>query len=122
MVRMSLTRRLVAIAAALLQLTLPLAGYARTAFVPGDADICSAAFPRNGDHHPAGAPAGKHVATHCALCAHGTPPALPMALRTLPPPLGAFTLRIVATPLLPPRRLPTLANARAPPSLAVVTT
>ncbi len=122
MARVSLTRRLVAIVAALLQLTLPLAGYARTAFAPGDADICSANIRRNGDHRPAGAPAGKHASTHCALCAHATPPALPMTPPSLLPPACAVTLRTVAAPLLLPQRLPTPANARAPPGPATVPT
>jgi hypothetical protein len=108
-------RRLVAIVAALLQLALPLSAYARVPapFVPGEADFCSAAHPRTG-HAPA-APTHDHGASHCALCAHGAPPAL-TASTPVPPIVATTTIRALAARDFAP--LPVAharADARAPP-------
>ncbi|MEP7062056.1 MAG: DUF2946 family protein [Betaproteobacteria bacterium] len=109
---MSLTCRIVAIIAAALQLTLPLAAYARTAAVPGGGDVCSVG--RAARHDPGRAPAGPH-AKHCLLCAHGAPPALPAA-PCVPSMQASTGIEVVAMATLaapqPPRHR---ANARAPP-------
>ena len=108
---MPLTRRIIAIIAAVLQLTLPLAAYARTALVPGD-DICST---RRAAHHDTGhAPAGPHT-KHCVLCAHGAPPVLP-GVRCVPSMQASTGAGVVAMATLAVQPPPLhRANARAPP-------
>src|SRR4029077_9325015 len=51
MAAMTVARRILAFVVAALQLTLPLAAYARTPFVPGAGDICSVARALE-DHRP----------------------------------------------------------------------
>jgi hypothetical protein len=112
---MRTARRLVAIVAALLQLALPLAGYAQVPapFVPGENDFCSAVHPRTGPV-PA-APAHHHGCSHCPLCAHGVPPALTSSTPATPAvaiaAIRAFAPRDFAPPLVAHVR----ADARAPP-------
>jgi hypothetical protein len=108
-------RRLVTIVAALLQLALPLAGYAQapTPFVPGEGDVCSVAHPRTGNA-PA-APARSHDCSHCALCTHGAPPAL-TASTPLPPVVAVATIRARASGDFAPILVAhARADARAPP-------
>jgi hypothetical protein len=119
MMRMSLTRRLVAIVAAALQLTLPLAAYARTTFVPGPGDICTVT--RAADHGGRNTPAGKH-STHCALCVHGTPPALPMAAALSIPVTRAPAERVAYNGFAPAPTVHARANARAPPGILTEST
>jgi hypothetical protein len=119
MTRMSLTRRFVAIVAAALQLTLPLAAYARTTFVPGPGDICT--VNRAADHGGQNAPAGEH-STHCALCMHGTPPALPMAAALSIPVTRALAERVAYNGFAPAPTVHARANARAPPRVLTEST
>lgn len=116
---MSLAKRLIAVAAAALQLTLPLAAYARTPFVPGADDICSVS--RAADHHRGNAPAGKHL-THCALCAHGAPPALTARPRAQVPLTQPPAARVSVAAFELPQPAHARANARAPPAVAVLPT
>jgi hypothetical protein len=112
---MRTARRLVAIVAALLQLALPLAGYAQmpAPFVPGESDFCSAVHPRTGPA-PA-APAHQHGSSHCALCAHGAPPALTPSM-PLPPVVALAAIRAFASrDFAPPPVAHARADARAPP-------
>ena len=117
-------RRLVAIAAALFQLALPLAGYAQVPapFVPGENDLCSVAHPRTGNAPTAPARSQGHACSHCAVCAQGAPPAL-MASATLPPSVAIATIPALASRDFAP--LPVAharAGARAPPRFFVLTT
>ena len=119
MTRMPLARRIVAVIAAALQLTLPLAAYARTPIQPGTGDICSvsrASHPDSG-----GAPAGQH-ATHCALCAHGAPPALPVSPRASAPVVAAVAIVPALAAFEIPQPSRERANARAPPRRATMPT
>jgi DUF2946 family protein len=109
---MPLTRRIIAIVAAALQLTLPLAAYARPAVVPGGDDICSTR--QASSHGPGHAPAEPH-AKHCVLCAHGAPPVL-TAAPCVPSMQAATGTEVVALATLAVQQSPRRrANARAPP-------
>ncbi len=110
---MTLARRLVAVAAALLQLTLPLAAYAHVPALAGPGDFCSATHRAPSDAPRL--PAGHAHTTHCALCAHGTPPALPLAAMPQPLSCGA-ALRVASSDILAtPSPRHARANSRAPP-------
>jgi len=113
---MTLARRIVAIAAALLQLTLPLAAYARMPRLPGANDLCSAVHAAR--HDRGGAPTGHHQhLAHCALCAHGSPPALPVSTPFQAPLLRAVATADIAVAFALPTPLRSRANARAPPRI-----
>ena len=114
---MTLARQIVAIAAALLQLTLPLAAYARAPGIPGANDLCSAAHAARHDGG-GGAPSGHHRhLAHCALCAHASPLAPPVSTPLQAPLLRAVAVadNAVAFALSTPLR--SRANARAPPRI-----
>jgi hypothetical protein len=121
---MRTAHHLVAIVAALLQLALPLSAYARAPapFVPGEADLCSAVHSRRADGPAAPAPTHHHGSSHCALCAHGAPPAL-VASPLLPPAVATRAIRVfVARDFAPPAVAHARADARAPPLAAHRTT
>ncbi|MEO6929142.1 MAG: DUF2946 family protein [Casimicrobiaceae bacterium] len=115
---MPLARRLLVVTISLLQLVLPLGVYARTPSPDTTHDFCSAAHaPRPaGDGLPAG---HAHVA-HCALCAHGAPPALPAAGAWQVPLAHVFAAAVSALAFALPLPAREHANARAPPTLATV--
>ncbi|MEO8849051.1 MAG: DUF2946 family protein [Casimicrobiaceae bacterium] len=117
---MSLARRLLVVTVALLQLALPLGAYARTPAPDTAQDFCSAAHAsrRAGDGIPVG---HSHVA-HCALCAHGAPPALPAASAWQVPLAHVFAAAASTLAFALPLPARERANARAPPTLAIVIT
>lgn len=118
---MSLARHVIALIAAALQLTLPLAAYARTPFVPGAGDLCSVNATTHRSSDTDGSPLLRHGA-HCAMCAHGAPPALPSAQGVHLPPIRA-ALESVAL-VVGPQQQPVhfRANARAPPPPVIAAT
>jgi hypothetical protein len=121
MAAMTVARRILAIVVAALQLTLPLAAYARAPFVPGAGDICSVARAleghRPGPQHPQPAtPLHGHGSSHCALCAHGAPPALTCAAAVLAPVDAAPALAVNGAGFSVIALVHAHADARAPPA------
>jgi hypothetical protein len=118
---MTLARRILAVVVAALQLTLPLAAYARTPFVPGAGDICTAARTPGGHsrapaQRPPVAPLHDHASSHCALCAHGAPPALPTAAMAIAPVDAAPVVAANAAGCTVTTLAHSRADARAPPA------
>jgi len=121
---MTVARRILAIVVAALQLTLPLAAYARTPFVPGTGDLCSVARALDGHsrtpaHRPPAAPLHDHASSHCALCAHGAPPALTCAAAALAPGDATAAVAVGATGFTLVTLAHGHADARAPPDLPI---